>query len=132
MRVLRRQADNIVQLLSFGLVAVVVIGVRRDLLGLLIGAPAAVVAVRAFRNGLYVDDQAVTVRNTFRTVRLPRSEVERADLGRAGTAPMPVVVVKRRGGEPVPLWCLQPRGRGRKGQEAAVRVLADVQKTLAL
>src|SRR5436305_9722581 len=64
MKVLRRGADNVVQFASFMVLAVVLLAVRRDLPSAAMSAPLVVLAVRAARNGLYVDDDAVVVRNT--------------------------------------------------------------------
>jgi hypothetical protein len=54
------------------------------------------------------------------------------DLGRAGLlVKMPVVVLRRREGDPVPLWCLMPGTRGR-GRLSRVEVMSRVQKALGI
>jgi len=132
MQVLRRGVDNVVQFASFAGVAVALVAVRRDLAALAAAAVLGVLAVRAARNGLYVGDDAVVVRNTFRTDRVARADLERVDLGHEGlVVKLPVVVLRRRDADPVPLWCLMPGTRGR-GRMARVEVMRRVQKALGI
>jgi hypothetical protein len=131
MRVLRRRADNVVQAVSFGGLALLLLALRRDLFSVLVGLPLLMLATRTLRNGVYVNDDAVVVRNTFRSFRVPWAEFDRLDLGRAGRLPMPVIVVRRHAGKGVvPLWCIQPPGRGRRGRQAEVDMLDRVQKAV--
>ena len=132
MRVIHRQADNVAHFVSFGLLALAFAGLRRDLLGVVIALPLAVLAVRGLRNGLYVDDRTVVVRNTFATHRIGRDDVERVDLSRAGRPPLPAIVIRRRSGKPIALWSVMPAGRGRRAQQVLVPVLAEVQRALGV
>lgn len=132
MQVLRRPVDNIVQLGSFGLMAVVLAVVRHDLVGFALAAPLAVLAVRAGRSGVFVSDDRVVVRNTFTTHEVARDDILRVDLATAGRMPLPAIVIRRRDAEPIPLWCVMPAGRGKRGKEALVPLLATVQRTLGL
>jgi hypothetical protein len=132
MDVLRRTGDNAVQLVSFGGQALAIGVARRDLPGLVVALPLAVVALRTVRNGVYVFDDRVVVRNTFRTYRLSRADIPRADIVRAGAFHLPVVALRRGDGSTVPLWCVQPSGRGSRGRGAQVALLARVQKLLSL
>jgi hypothetical protein len=132
MTVMRRGADNAVQFASFLGLGLLVAAVRRDAPSLLAAAALAVVAVRAARNGLYVGDDAVVVRNTFRTDRVPRDDIERVTIERAGLlVKLPVVVLRRRHDRPVPLWCLMPGGRGRAAM-GRIEVMTRVQKALGI
>lgn len=130
MPVLRRRADNLVQLLSFGGVALLVLVVRHDLLSVVLGVPLCILAVRTGRAGVYLRPDELVVRNTFRTFRMPWDDVDRVDVGRAGRPSLPCVVVRTTSGQAVPLWCLQPSTRGRKGESKQVRVLQEVQQAV--
>jgi hypothetical protein len=132
MDVLRRAGDNAVQLVSLGGLALAIGVARRDLAGLVVALPLAVVAVRAARNGVYASDDLVVVRNTFRTYRIARADIARADIIRAGVFHLPVVALRTGVGSTVPLWCVQPSGRGKRGRAAEVDLLARVQKLLGL
>ncbi|MDQ1445678.1 MAG: Bacterial domain [Acidimicrobiaceae bacterium] len=127
MRVLRRPVDNLVQFGSFSSVAVVLAFVWHDAIAIAIAAGLLTLAVRAARSGLRVDDEGITVRNVFRTYRIPWDHYQRVDLHRAGRPPMPTVVLRRDDGAPVALWCIQPSTRGQRGHEARLRVLREVQ-----
>jgi hypothetical protein len=132
MQVLRRTADNVVQFTSLGLLAAVFAVERGGLVGFVVAVPLAVGAVRGLRSGLYVGDDAVVVRNLGSTRRIERPDVDRVDLARAGRPPLPAIVIRRHSGPPVPLWCLMPARRGRRGEEALVPVMAEVQRALGL
>ena len=132
MKVLRRTTDNVVHLLAFGLLAVLFGFVRADALGYALGLGFGVLAVRGFRNGVYVGPDTVVVRDTFRTHRVPRSRIDRVDIDSRASLFGAATVLVLDDGTKVPLWALQPgRKRGTKLHEAHVAVLADVQKALA-
>jgi hypothetical protein len=127
MTVLRRRADNVVQLVSYGGIGLVVLLIRHDPIGLVVGVPLLVLAVRTFRAGVYVDDDALTIRNTFRTYRLDWDDVTRVDLAPVGRPALPVVVIRTASDRTVPLWCVQPTKRGQRGDQDRLAVLRDVQ-----
>jgi hypothetical protein len=130
MPVLRRPVDNVTQLASFGALGLAIALLRRDLAGLVAGIVLVVLAVRTARTGVYIDDDAVVVRNTFRTFRIPRADIERVDIARAGRPSLPVVTITRADGRSVPLWCIQPSTRGRRGMDRQVTLLKGVQEAL--
>lgn len=130
MRVLRRRFDNAIQFFSFAGVAALIGFTTDSPIGLLVAAGLAVLAVRTLRAGVYIDDGGVTVRNVFRTHRVPWEDYERVDIGRAGRPALPTVLLRRREGMPIALWCVQPSTRGKRGPDKLVRLLQEVQTAI--
>lgn len=131
MRVLRRRTDNYVQFGSFAFIGLIVALVFPNVVGLLVAAVFAALAVRTLRSGLYIDEDAgLTVRNTFGTHRVPWDDYARVDVGMAGAIAIAAVVIRRQSGEQVALWCLQPPGRGQRGVPRQVSVLREVQQAI--
>lgn len=131
MRVLRRRADNYVQFGSFAFLGLVIGLIFPNPVGLVMAAGFATLAVRTLRSGLYIDEAAgLTVRNTFGTHRVPWDDYARVDVGMAGAIAIAAVVIRRRSGDQVALWCLQPPGRGKRGVPRQVSVLKEVQHAI--
>jgi hypothetical protein len=126
-RVLRRQADNTLQLLSFAGLGLAIALFRHDGIGVGIGLVLVALGVHTFRMGVYFTPGAIVVRNTVRTWRIPWSDVERVDVGGAGHPRLPVVLIQRTDQPPVALWCLQPSLRKQRKEHAHVTVLQQVQ-----
>lgn len=131
MRVLRRRLDNYVQFGSFAFLALLLAAALPWPVRFVAGAVFAVLAVRTLRAGVVVDDEAgITVRNTFGTHRIPWDDYSRVDVHPSGAIPIPAIVIRRKAGSPVALWCLQPPGRGKRGVPRQVAVLREVQSAI--
>lgn len=127
MRIVRRRFDNIVQFVSYAGIAALLALTSDSPVVLIVAGGLALLAVRTLRAGLYIGEGGVTVRNVFRTHFVPWDDYERLDIGRAGTPSLPTIVLRRRSGDQVALWCVQPATRGKRGPERLVAVLRDVQ-----
>ena len=131
MRVLRRRTDNYVQFGSFAVFSLLIALIYRSPAGFFTAALFAVLAVRTLRSGLYIEEDAgLTVRNTFGTHRVPWDDYARVDVGMAGVIAIAAVLVRRKSGKDVALWCLQPPGRGKRGVPRQVTVLKEVQQAI--
>ena len=132
MQVLRRQTDNTMHLVAFGALALLFGLGRGDVVGIVAAVALGIVAVRGFRNGVYVGAEDVVVRDTFKSRRIPRRDIVRADIDPRASVFGAATVLVLADGERVPLWALQPgRKKGPKMHEAHVAVLQDVQKALS-
>jgi len=130
MRVLRRRFDNTIQFASFGGIALLISLTSRTPYALAVGAALGVLAIRTIRAGVYIDEAGITVRNIFRTHRVPWDDYTRVDIGRAGRPGLPVVLLSRQSAGPVPLWCVQPSTRSKRGADKLVGLLAQVQRAI--
>lgn len=131
-RVLRRRLDNVMHLVAFGLLALLFAFGRGDAAGVVVGIALAVIAVRGFRNGVYVRADDVVVRETFRSRRVSRDSIARVDIDPSASWFGAAIALVLHDGAKVPLWSLQPgRKKGEKLHRALVAVLADVQQALA-
>jgi hypothetical protein len=129
-RVLRRQSDNTVQLVSFAGLGLAIALFRHDAIGAAVGLVLVALGIHTFRMGVYFTPGAVVVRNTIRTWRIPWADVERVDVGGAGHPRLPVVLIQRKDQPPVALWCLQPSLRKQRKEQAHVTVLQQVQRAV--
>lgn len=127
MRIVRRPFDNVIQFVSYAGVAALLAFTTDSPFVLVAAAGLALLAVRTLRAGLYMNEGGVTVRNVFRTHFVPWDDYDRVDIGRAGKPSLPAIVLRRRAGDAIALWCVQPTTRGKRGPDRLVALLREVQ-----